>query len=118
MTDNVIDFEAVQDRRDEKQSDQFRAATIDRLTQNILAECEVDTIGAITPIVLALEQALISILAITCAQFRNGFNEGFARRLPLLVRQANQLADARGYCSICRGDAICEPEKQGAGHDD
>ena len=49
MTDNVIDFEAVQDRRDEKQSDQFRAATIDRLTQNILAACEVDTIGAITP---------------------------------------------------------------------
>ena len=95
MTDNVIDFEEAQDRRDETQLDQFRKATVDRLTQNILAACEVDSIGAITPIVLALEQALIALLAISCPQFRSGFNERFARRLPDLVRWANQLAPAR-----------------------
>ena len=68
------------------------------------------TIGAITPIVLALEQALIALLAISCPQFRNGFNERFARRLPDLVRWANQLADARGYCAICGVNAVCEPQ--------
>jgi hypothetical protein len=74
MTGNVIDFEEAQDRRDEKQLDQFRKATVDRLTQNILAACEVDTIGAITPIVLALEQALMALLAVSCPQFRSGWH--------------------------------------------
>jgi len=72
MIDNIIDFEAAQDRRDEKQFDQFQAATIDRLTLNILAACEVDTVGAIIPIVLALEQALMALLAVSCPQFRSG----------------------------------------------
>jgi hypothetical protein len=45
MADKVIDFEEAQERRDEKQLDQFRKATVDRLTQNILAACEVDKPG-------------------------------------------------------------------------
>jgi hypothetical protein len=84
---------------------------IDWLTLNILAACEVNTIGAITPIALALEQALMALLAVSCPQFRTGFNERFARRLPALVGWANQLADTQGYCTICRRDAICEPEE-------
>jgi hypothetical protein len=110
MTDNVIEFDKLLDRQGAKAAEK-RNATVDRLTMNILNACEVDTVGEITPIVLALEQALMALLAVSCPQFRNGFNERFVRRLPALVGWANQLADARGYCTICRCDATCEPEE-------
>jgi hypothetical protein len=84
---------------------------IDRLCHNILNACELDTIGDITMVVSALEQASMALLTITCPQYRSGW---FARRLPFLVHWANQLADAQGYCTISRGDAICEPENEEA----
>jgi hypothetical protein len=110
VTDNVIDFDELLARQGAKAVEK-RNATVDRLTINILAACEADTIGEITPIVLALEQALMALLAISCPQFRSGFNEGFARRLPFLVHWSNELADTQGCCTICRGAAMCEPEE-------
>jgi len=109
MTDNVIEFDKLLDRQGAKAVEKHNAI-VARLTLNILNACEVDTVGGITPIVLALEQALMALLAVACPQFRSGFNERFARRLPSLVRWADELADTQGRCTICRGGEACEEE--------